>query len=70
MLAPVPLQSDCGTSVAVTKEIILDNTAIQKNRNIPAKILIALPQAYQNCSREIYIPLDCFVVNDYFLQSL
>ena len=32
-------------------------------------ILIACGTSYQNCGREIYIPLDCFVVKEYFLGN-
>ena len=34
-----------------------------------ATILIACGTSYQNCSRNISIPLDCFVVKDNFLSN-
>ena len=52
----------CSAIVAVTKEILLDIQAIQWNINTTATILIACATIYQNCSRNIYIPLDCIVV--------
>ena len=32
-------------------------------------ILIACATSYQNRESEIYIPLDCFIVMDYFLSN-
>jgi len=37
------------------------------HRNLSATILIACATSYQNWSREMSIPLDCFVVEEYFL---
>jgi len=34
-----------------------------------ATILIACGTSYQNCSRDISISLDCFVVTDFFLSN-
>ena len=42
---------------------------VPSNRNLTPAILIACATSYQNCSCEISIPLDCFVVNDYFLSD-
>ena len=61
--------SDYNAILAVTKEMILDNKAIQWNRNPAVTILIACATSNQNCSRGISIPLDCFVVKGHFLSN-
>ena len=47
--------------VAVTKEIIFDNKAIQWNINLVFTILIDCGTSYHNREHEIYIPLDFFL---------
>ena len=55
--------------VAVTKEIILDNEAIQWDSDLMFTILIACGTSYQIRGSGISVPLDCFVVKDYFLSD-
>ena len=49
--------------------MVIDNKAIQWNINIMVTNLTVCGTSYQNCSHEISIPLDCFVVKDYFLSN-
>ena len=54
--------------IAVTKEMLLGNKAMQSNRNPTATILIACDTSYPNVSHVISIPLGCFVAKEYFLS--